>query len=186
MIEIVKQLKAIVQEQNITQRELANRMNVTETSVSRWLDGSRILNAKNLEQMAVALGYRLMIEDKSNKLVMDKEIKTPEEKEADNVRNSYLAIKATQKQSCESYKDEDIVAAFQIGLLFGKADKAIEEVKKTVTPKQKMGHWLNDKCSECGNGIEDLISSSEWYRNEEPNFCPFCGIKMEKTEDDRR
>jgi len=44
--------------------------------------------------------------------------------------------------------------------------------------KQKMGHWINDKCSVCGKGIEDLIESSEWYRNEDPNFCPFCGLKL--------
>lgn len=54
-----------------------------------------------------------------------------------------------------------------------------------VTQQQKMGQWIDDKCSECGKGIEDLIDSPEWYRNEEPNFCPYCGAKMEKVEDDR-
>lgn len=34
------------------------------------------------------------------------------------------------------------------------------------------------KCLVCGKGIEDLIDSSEWYRNEEPKFCPFCGVKL--------
>lgn len=63
MTEIVKRLKAIAQDQNITQRELAKRMHTTETSVSRWLNGSRTPNAKNLEQMAAALGYRLTIEE---------------------------------------------------------------------------------------------------------------------------
>ena len=48
-----------------------------------------------------------------------------------------------------------------------------------VTPKQRIGKWIDDKCSVCGKGIEDLISSPEWYRNEEPNFCPYCGIKLE-------
>lgn len=65
MTEIVKKLKAIAQDQNISQRELAKRMNNTETSVSRWFKGSRIPNAKNLEQMAAALGYRLTIEEDS-------------------------------------------------------------------------------------------------------------------------
>lgn len=51
----------------------------------------------------------------------------------------------------------------------------------TVTPQQKIGHWIDDKCSVCGKGIEDLIDSREWYRNEEPNFCPFCGIKVSCT-----
>lgn len=63
MTEIVKRLKAIAQEQNITQRELAKRMHTTETSVSRWFNGSRTPNAKNLEQMAAALGCRLTIEE---------------------------------------------------------------------------------------------------------------------------
>lgn len=49
----------------------------------------------------------------------------------------------------------------------------------SVTPQQKTGRWVDDKCSVCGKGIEDLIASPEWYRDEEPNFCPFCGIKME-------
>lgn len=48
-------------------------------------------------------------------------------KEVDYVKNSRLAIEATQRMSC---KDEDIAMAFQLGLLFGKADKAIEESKE--------------------------------------------------------
>lgn len=47
-----------------------------------------------------------------------------------------------------------------------------------VNPQPKMGHWIDDKCSVCGKGTEDLISSLEWYRNEEPNFCPFCGVNL--------
>lgn len=60
-------------------------------------------------------------------------------------------------------------------------DEAIDEVLDlpSVTPKQKIGRWIDDKCSVCGKGIEDLISSPEWYRNEEPKFCPYCGIKLE-------
>lgn len=49
----------------------------------------------------------------------------------------------------------------------------------SITPLEpKIGHWIDDKCSVCGKGIEDLIDSREWYRNEEPKFCPFCGIKL--------
>lgn len=39
--------------------------------------------------------------------------------------------------------------------------------------------WVDDKCSACGKGIDDLIESSEWYRNESPRYCPFCGIKIQ-------
>ena len=52
-----------------------------------------------------------------------------------------------------------------------------------VTPKQKIGRWIDDKCSVCGKGIEDLIDSREWYRNEEPNFCPFCGVRVVESEE---
>lgn len=44
--------------------------------------------------------------------------------------------------------------------------------------KDEDAEWIDDKCSVCGKGIEDLIDSPEWYRNEEPNFCPFCGKKI--------
>jgi hypothetical protein len=49
-----------------------------------------------------------------------------------------------------------------------------------VTPQPKTSHWIDDKCSVCGKGTEDLIDSREWYRGEDPNFCPFCGIKYER------
>ena len=52
-----------------------------------------------------------------------------------------------------------------------------------VTPQQKIGHWIDDKCSICGKGIEDFIDSREWYRNEEPNFCPFCGVKLVNSQE---
>lgn len=40
--------------------------------------------------------------------------------------------------------------------------------------------WVDDKCSACGKGIDDLIESSEWYQNESPRYCPFCGIKIQQ------
>lgn len=46
-------------------------------------------------------------------------------REDDNIRNSYLAIKATQRQSCE---DEDVEKAFQLGLAFGR-DEAERRIK---------------------------------------------------------
>ena len=49
----------------------------------------------------------------------------------------------------------------------------------SVEPERKAGKWIDDKCSICRKGTEDLISSREWYRNEDPKFCPFCGAKME-------
>ena len=59
---------------------------------------------------------------------------------------------------------------------------AIDVIKDmpSVTPQPKIGYWINDRCSECGKGIDDLIDSREWYENELPNFCPFCGIPIRK------
>jgi len=61
------------------------------------------------------------------------------------------------------------------------SDNTVEAHKmaiKALEQEPKTGHWIDDKCAVCGKGIEDLIASPEWYRNEAPNFCPFCGIKL--------
>lgn len=42
-------------------------------------------------------------------------------------------------------------------------------------PKESGVEWVDNKCSVCGKGIENLIESREWYENEKPNYCPFCG-----------
>ena len=58
---------------------------------------------------------------------------------------------------------------------------AINKISEDIS-QPKTSHWIDDKCSVCGKGIEDLIDSREWYRNEEPNFCPFCGLKLVESE----
>ena len=61
--------------------------------------------------------------------------------------------------------------------------KSIREWMKTIIEQEsKTGRWIDDKCSVCGKGTEDLISSHEWYRNEDPKFCPFCGVKIKEVE----
>lgn len=66
--------------------------------------------------------------------------------------------------------------------IHGDIEGDYEIVKKYEEQEPKTGRWIDDKCSVCGKGIEDLISSPEWYRNEEPNFCPFCGVKIESED----
>lgn len=46
-------------------------------------------------------------------------------------------------------------------------------------PKNEDAEWVDNKCSACGKGIENLINSREWYENETPNYCPFCGAKFD-------
>lgn len=115
MTQTVKVIKNLMKEHGMSQKFMAEQIGVTEAGISRWMQGKRNPDIQYVEKMAEVLGYKLSIE-----------------MEKCDVRNSYLAIKATQKQS--SY-DEDIATAFRIGLLFGKADKSIEEVKKPVTPQ---------------------------------------------------
>ena len=48
-----------------------------------------------------------------------------------------------------------------------------------IEADKESAEWVDDKCSVCGKGIEDLIESSDWYWNENPKYCPFCGIKIQ-------
>lgn len=110
-----------------------------------------------------------------------------------------LAIQELQKESCEDAISRQAV----IDLLYGEVketytisngrityhitDINVDDLMNipSVTPQQKAesAEWVDDKCSACGKGIEDLISSPEWYRNEEPYFCPYCGVKIQKSEE---
>lgn len=47
--------------QSITQRELAKKSGLTESSISRYFNGERTPNIKNAEKMASALGLRIVM-----------------------------------------------------------------------------------------------------------------------------
>ena len=50
-----EQIKSILELKNMSQRELAKRMKISEVSVSRYLNGERIPKANVLFSMAKAL-----------------------------------------------------------------------------------------------------------------------------------
>ena len=54
-IKFPKQIKSILELKNMSQRELAKRMKISEVSVSRYLNGERIPKANVLFSMAKAL-----------------------------------------------------------------------------------------------------------------------------------
>ena len=54
-IKFPKQIKYILELKNMSQRELAKRMKISEVSVSRYLNGERIPKANVLFSMAKAL-----------------------------------------------------------------------------------------------------------------------------------
>ena len=47
-----------------------------------------------------------------------------------------------------------------------------------LSKSENDAEWVDNKCSACGKGIENLIDSREWYENEKPNYCPFCGTRF--------
>ena len=61
---------------------------------------------------------------------------------------------------------------------FEDVERALQGFLEGIGAPVNVGRWIDDKCSVCGKGIDDLIDSKEWYRNEDPNFCPFCGAKL--------
>ena len=110
---------------------------------------------------------------------------TPEE-----VYNSIEKLSELRsKYSCFDEKEEPFYRALSLGINAICVEQALEQEPKTETVtefadrcrecgKMRTGYWIDDKCSICGKGIEDLIDGSEWYINEKPNFCPFCGVKL--------
>lgn len=97
-----------------------------------------------------------------------------------------LEKKAIEKDLERNPIDLDMIKVLTLGILLGidknpdEKDKLMEDLVKVFAPEQKKSRWIDNKCSECGKGIEDLISSNEWYENEKPKYCPFCGKEFKE------
>ena len=61
MSDLISSIIEICRLQNITQRELAEKSGLTETSISRYFNGERSPNIKNTEKMASVLGLRIAL-----------------------------------------------------------------------------------------------------------------------------
>ena len=58
----------------------------------------------------------------------------------------------------------DLIADYDLSM--GQVVKGIHALP-SVTPQPKMGHWIKDKCSICGE-------ERAWY-GQNPPYCPDCG-----------
>lgn len=74
-------------------------------------------------------------------------------------------------------------------------DKALKMAIISLKKDPKIGHWVDDneyeidaqygrhhyKCSECNEYADKFIGGTEdWWNLEKPNYCPWCGAKMDK------
>lgn len=71
----------------------------------------------------------------------------------------------------------------------------LEELPPVDVPDRKVGKWESNeylyttgqtRCSECKTEfyVDDLLNVGEGAQEYLPNFCPYCGAKMEGSEND--
>ena len=62
----------------------------------------------------------------------------------------------------------------------------IEEMPSADVEPIRHGRWINGKCSECGcdRVITKIYRGDEviWTASYKDNYCPTCGVKMDKVE----
>ena len=63
MSKIIEQLKTIMRYKGISQVMLAERTGLTETTISRYMNGTREPSLSNLEKMAKAVGCKVVLID---------------------------------------------------------------------------------------------------------------------------
>ena len=99
-----------------------------------------------------------------------------------------MAIKALEQEPCDdAISRQALLAYIEFILTHGMGKKkSFEFIKKyverqpSVTPKQKMGHWIKIspagiyECSECGQNV--MTGDIDAYRH-----CYGCGVKMSEN-----
>lgn len=79
--------------------------------------------------------------------------------QASDIREAYAKVAKEALALAEEYKKEN------------------EKMKRTLSPI-KRGKWDGYICSEC-HVCADYFISGDFYFDEDPNFCPNCGARMD-------
>jgi hypothetical protein len=79
-----------------------------------------------------------------------------------------MAIKALEQEQCTDMVSRDAMWDV-LQRLYGTEGELVEELMSLppVLPMPKMGRWIKDKCSICGE-------ERAWY-GQNPPYCPDCG-----------
>lgn len=82
--------------------------------------------------------------------------------------------------------DELIEMAYRMRLDSREQIACMIESAPTIEPEQKRGRWIKDcnvafywKCSECGAYLFWRKEDYLLRENDNPNYCPNCGARME-------
>lgn len=65
MTETMQTIKDLMKHQHISQRSMAEKVGVTEATMSRWINGTRNPDIQYVEKMAETCGCRLVVLDES-------------------------------------------------------------------------------------------------------------------------
>lgn len=66
MNHVVKQLRHIRRESQLTQQEVGRRMGVTKEAICQWETGARTPSPSNIARWAEALGVEIVLQEKAN------------------------------------------------------------------------------------------------------------------------
>lgn len=171
-IKIGKFISELRKERKMTQEQLAERLGVSQKSVSRWETG------KNMPDMSLLQGLSLELGITVSEL-LDGEKNLAEGKSADEAINQIISYSMkTRREQVFSKQDVDfisgVIAALVVLILGISAFVDMQTIPLVVLGLVGIGtafRLLFGRCSGCGRllpfSLRKLAS------------CPYCGIKME-------